>query len=281
MNSWKLAVVQMEVAGGRKETNLAHAEALIEQAAAAGAQVLLLPETCDLGWTDPSCKVEAEPVPGGEPCRRFMVAAKRHKVYLCAGLTERDGEEVYNTAVLIGPDGALLTVHRKVVEVPAGMSSYGQGHKLEVVPTPLGVLGVEICFDAAAVGESLTRTLGYMGADVILSPCAWAVSADWDPANNRYGDSWRAQYRAAIRDFEMWIAACSNVGPITGGPWAGRACIGSSIVLDPDGNEVATGPTGVTAETILLVDVQPRARPARAAKWHAYWEEKRSEQPRG
>ncbi|MEO6786589.1 MAG: hypothetical protein ABI318_10690 [Chthoniobacteraceae bacterium] len=77
---------------------------------------------------------------------------------------------------------------------------------------------------------------------------------------------WRKAYIPVARHFSMWMIGVSNVGPITGGQWAGGKCIGCSLVIDPDGREVLHGPYGEDAETILFVDVETdsAARPRRA-----------------
>ena len=108
-----------------------------------------------------------------------------------------------------------------------------------------------------------------MGADVILSPCAWAVEADHDNTSQPYGDIWRNAYRPVAQTYSVWIAGVSNVGPIGGGPWAGRKCIGCSLVVGPNGEEVLQGPYGVDAEAILYIDIEPTKRPARGCGWSA------------
>jgi len=266
---FKLALVQMRVDGGQKAENLARAEQRIAAAAAGGAQVVLLPEALDLGWTDPSAKAQAEPVPAGEPCRRLQEAARTYGVYVCAGLTELAPQDVYNTAVLIGPDGELLLHHRKLNELDIGHEFYAAGDRLSVVRTPPATFGVMICADGFAESLTVARTLCYMGADVILSPCAWAVPADHDNDAQPYGQTWRRCYEPIARDYAVWIAGCSNVGPMTGGPWKGRRCIGCSLVMAPGGREVVQGPYGAEAESVLTVDVEPAPRPARGTGWAA------------
>jgi predicted amidohydrolase len=264
----------MLVEGGEKERNLARAEARIATAARAGAACVLLPETLDLGWTHPSSRKDAEAIPGGEPCRRLCSAAREHGVCVCAGLTERAGEEVYNSAVLIGPSGNVLLLHRKLNELEIGHALYAQGDRLGVCHTELGTIGLMICADGFAADRVLGRALGYMGADVILSPSAWARPADHDNAADPYGGIWRESYIPVARDFSLWIAAASSVGPITAGPWEGRNCIGCSLVIGPDGSEVLQGPYGRDADTILYVDVQPIPRPARGDAWQLHWRER-------
>ncbi len=116
-------------------------------------------------------------------------------------------------------------------------------------------MGVMICADAFAPGEVISRTLALMGAQLIVSPCAWAVANDHDQASEPYGTLWRDCYGRVAREHRIWIAGASNVGPITAGAWAGRKCIGCSLVVGPDGEVVAHGPYGEDGDTLLTVDV--------------------------
>jgi predicted amidohydrolase len=264
---FKLALIQMLVQGGQKAANLARAEERIAVAARQGAAVALLPECVDLGWTHPSGKTAAEPLPEGTSCQRLARAAARHRIHICAGLTEKAGDKVFNSAVFIDRQGDVRCIHRKLNELEIGHGCYAQGDRLNVVSTDLCTFGLMICADGFARDHVLSRSLCYMGADVILSPGAWAVPADHDNAATPYGDVWRDAYRPVAHEFGVWIAGVSNVGPIDAGPWAGRKCIGCSLVTGPDGNEVVQGPYGETAETILEVDVQPLPRPTRGCGW--------------
>ncbi len=268
MRAFTAALIQMSVTAGDKQRNLAHAVDLIAEARAAGADLVLLPETMDLGWLHPSARQEAEPIPDGWPCRQLAAAARQHKVYVCSGLTERDGEHVYNSAILLDPRGRLLIRHRKLNELTCGHACYDQGDRLNVVHTELGTIGLMICADGFAPGEVLARGLCYMGADVILSPSAWAVPADHDNVAEPYGDTWRCCYKPVARDFQVWIIGVSNVGPITAGAWSGRHCIGCSLAIAPGGEELLQGPYGVNAEAILYLRIPPHPRPARGTGWH-------------
>jgi predicted amidohydrolase len=261
----------MRVDGGCRNANIERAISRIQAAAAAGAQVVLLPEAMDLGWTHPAAQTEAESIPEGFACARLREAARRNGLYLCAGLVERRGSAVYNAAVLIGPDGELLLHHRKLNELEIAHAVYRQGDRLGVVSTPLATFGLMICADAFARGQTLTRTLGLMGADIILSPCAWAVPANHDQTVEPYGQLWLDNYQPVARDFQLWIAGVSNVGWLAAGPWAGRKCIGCSLVIGPGGEIVASGPYGPDADQIIYVEVAPAPRPARGDGWEAYW----------
>lgn len=252
---FKLALVQMRVEGGAKEANLSRAERFIAQAAGDGAQIVLLPEALDLGWTHRSARTAAGEIPHGEACARLCAAAKRHAVHVCAGLIERAGEARFNAAVLIDPRGEVLLRHRKINELDIAHDLYAVGDRLGVAHTALGPLGLMICADAFASGQVVSRTLGLMGAKLILSPCAWATPGDHDNMREPYGQLWLDHYGPVARDFRLWIAGCSNVGWINDGPWNGRKCIGCSLVMGPDGKPALRGPYGVDAETVLMLDV--------------------------
>lgn len=268
---FKLALVQMRVESGQKESNLRRAEIFIREAAVSGAQVVLLPEALTLGWTDPSAKHGADEIPGGAAFAHLQAAARENGVYLCAGFIERAGEKVFNSALFFDPKGGLLLHHRKLNELAIAHDVYALGDRLQVADTPLGRFGVMICADGFAPGQVISRALGMMGADMILSPSAWAVPADHDNQTNPYGARWIENYCPVARDFRMWIAGASNVGWITSGPWHGRKCIGCSLLVDASGQPVVRGPYGVDAETILYANVRLEPRPAQGDAWEAYW----------
>jgi len=157
--SFRMALIQMSVVGGDKSRNLARAERMIAEAAGRGSRLVLLPEVMDLGWTHPSSVTGAECIPGGEPCRRLSQAASSCGVYVCAGLTERCGDRVFNSAVIIGKNGDVLCTHRKLNELDIGHPYYAQGDRLNVVRTELGTLGLMICADGFAKDRVLSRTI--------------------------------------------------------------------------------------------------------------------------
>lgn len=264
---FRLALVQMYVEPGALQKNLDHAAGLISEAADGGADVVLLPEVMDLGWTHPSARALADSVPGGVACTALCKAARDNNVYLCAGIVEKADDRIFNAAVIIDNEGNVLLKHRKLNELDIAHDVYDQGDRLSVCQTPWGTFGLLICADANAKDHVLTRSLCYMGADVILSPSSWAVAPDHDNAKEPYGDTWRKAYIPVAKEFEVWIASASNVGPVTEGPWKNWNCIGCSLVIAPDGVELLMGPYGKTAEKILYCNINPIKRPARGTGW--------------
>jgi predicted amidohydrolase len=257
--NFRLAMVQMYVEGGAPDVNMQHAAKLIEESAKNGADIALLPEVMDLGWTHSSALKLAYPVPGGKTFNLLSEAARSNNVFVCAGIVEKDGDKIYNK-------------HRKLNELDIAHNLYAQGDRLNVCHTRFGTIGIHICADAFAKDMTLSRSLGYMGADIILSPSSWAVPPDHNNEKEPYGDEWNRAYEPVARDFRIWIIGVSNVGPVMDGPWKDWNCIGCSLVIDPDGKEILQGPYGVTSDTILYVNITTVERPVRGTDWYKYWQ---------
>jgi predicted amidohydrolase len=246
----------MRVEPGEVRRNLTHAAKRVGDAAALGAQVALLPEALPFGWMDPSARTEAGKIPDGKHFQEFAAVAAHHRIYLCTGLVEKTASgTVFNSAVLIGPDGELLLHHRKIHELGIAHGCYALGDRLGVANTEFGRIGLMICADGFAPAQVLTRSLALMGARLILSPCAWAVPPTHDNTATPYGKLWLDNYGPVAREFGIWVAGCSNVGPVKIGPWAGHKCIGCSLVVGPNGSPEARGGYGENADEIIFVDV--------------------------
>ncbi|MFH1964191.1 MAG: carbon-nitrogen hydrolase family protein [Acidobacteriota bacterium] len=268
MKKYKLAMIQMDVKGGQPELNLAHAAERIKEASENGARIALLPEALDFGWCHTSARDHAGTIPGGASFKALSRSAKENSIFVCAGIIERDGDRLYNAAVIIDPEGKLLIKHRKLNELSFAHDLYDQGDMLNVVHTELGTLGLLICADANASEYTLSKSLGYMGADIILSPSAWAVPPDHSNETDPYGDTWRNAYEPICKIFKVWFVGVSNVGTVDDGEWTGWNCIGCSLAFNHKGEEVVQGPYGAAADTILYIDVELQERPARGTNWN-------------
>ncbi len=252
-----VGMAQILVEGGKPQANLDRAVRAIAQAAAAGCAIVVLPECLDLGWTDPSARDLAQPIPGPH-AERLAQAAREHRIHVAAGLVERSGGRLLNAAVLVAPTGDILLHHRKINELDIALDLYSVGDRLGVVETELGTLGLNICADNFGSWLVIGHVLARMGAQVILSPSAWAVDDDHDNAREPYGQLWRESYTELARLYDLTVIGVSNVGWITGGPWKGRKCIGCSLAVGPGGEILAQGPYGEEAQAVVEVDVRPR-----------------------
>lgn len=259
-DSLLIGMGQQLVIPGAPEENLRRAETMIAQAAELNCKIIVLPECLDLGWLDPSMDTLAQPIPG-KYSSRLADAARKHGIYVAAGLTEQDDNRFYNSAVLIDDQGDILLLHRKINELRFGAphDRYSIGDRLMVAETPFGCIGLLICADAfaPAISETLTR----MGAQLILSPCAWAVPPDFDPQKKKYGQEWLDAYSPLTSTFDMTMIGVSYVGEVPNGPWAGWRCIGNSLAMGPGAQVLALGPHGIDAEALLTISVTLTDRP--------------------
>ncbi len=253
--AFRLGMAQILVEGGQPEANLKRAEQAVKELADRGAQVVLLPEALNLGWTHSSCHQVAESIPDGPTCQRLGQLARVHGIHVVVGLVECESTQIYNAAVWIDTDGKVILKHRKIHELDIAHDCYQQGQSLQVVDTELGRVGVMICADAFAPNFSVSRALGAMGAQVILSPCAWAVPPNHDPKREPYGQLWRDCYAPVCAEYSLSIAGCSNVGSIELGPWQGHRCIGCSLVMDATGKVLWTAPYGEESQQVVVIDL--------------------------
>ncbi len=172
-----VAVAQIEPQLGEKERNLAMCVARMEEAAAAGAQLLVLPECAIPGYMFDSGEeampyAEQIPGPATETLERECA---RLGLYVVCGLLERDGDALRNAAVLVGPDG-LIGSYRKTHLPFLGVDRFVvPGDALPVYETPLGRIGIEICYDLRF--PEVTRTLALKGADIVAHPTNFPMAA--------------------------------------------------------------------------------------------------------
>ena len=247
----------MLVVGAQPAANLDRAEAAIREAATKVCRLIVLPECMDLGWTDPSARRLAQPIPGLHS-QRLAQVAKETGMFVVAGLVERAGDQLYNAAVLIDPRGQILLVHRKINELDIAHDLYAIGDRLAVAHTELGTLGISICADNFPNSLAIGHVLARMGAQLLLSPSAWAVDADYDNLTEPYGERWRRAYGELGQLYDLPVIGVSNVGWLTDGPWKGRKAIGCSLATNNRGEILATGPYGESAEALIVVEVEPR-----------------------
>jgi predicted amidohydrolase len=141
---------------------------LIAKAAEQKADLVVLPETLTYYRTGLSYADAAEPIPGPST-DYFGQLAKKHDLYVVAGLLERDEHLVYNVAVLLGPDGGIVGKYRKVC-LPRSewMGGVQPGHEYPVFDTRFGKLGMMVCYDGFF--PEVARELTNRGAEVIAFP---------------------------------------------------------------------------------------------------------------
>ena len=165
----RLAAVHYKPQGGKTAMdNCRQFEPLVAEAAKQRADLVVLPETLTYVGVGKSYVELAEPIPGPST-EYFGALAKRHGLYIVAGLLERDKHLVFNVAVLLDPDGKLAGKYRKV-SLPRGEIEGGiaPGNEYPVFETRFGKLGMMICYDGFF--PEVARQLTNNGAEVIAWP---------------------------------------------------------------------------------------------------------------
>lgn len=229
----KLGLCQMAVSRDKGE-NLRRAQAALEQAARQGAQLAMLPEMFNCPYENPCFPVYGEPA-GGETWQFLSRMARELDLYLAGGsVPELEGGKVYNTCYFFSPEGEELARHRKVhlfdIDVPGGQrfkesDTLTAGDQITVVDTPLGKIGLAICFDIRF--SELFRVMGARGAQIILVPAAFNMTTG--PVH------WDLAFRSRAVDNQLFVAGCSPARD-TG---ASYVAYGHSLVCNPWGTVVA------------------------------------------
>ena len=230
----RVALCQTYCTDGDAEGNLRRVEYAIEEAARQHATLACFPESCVLGWINPEAHSLADPIPG-PASERIAGLARRHKLFICIGLDEKDGDRLYDSAILVGPDGQLLTKHRKINNLSEAMLmdppyTDGDPGEIRAVETPIGRVGLLICADTFV--EQYVQAMGGQKPDLLLVPYGWA-------AENRAWPGHARQLAETVSQAARWagcpVVGTDCVGLITHGPWTGRTYGGQSVAADRNG----------------------------------------------
>lgn len=172
----KVAAIQMEPRVGDRAGNVRQQLAFIAEAAAQGVRLMVLPELGNTGYifnTRDEVAELAEEVPGGSTCAAWIKACRERGVYLCAGITEREGNRFYNCAALVGPEG-YIGKYRKIHLWDEEKLFFEPGDLgIPVFHLPFGRVGVMICYDGWH--PEVARILALQGADIICDPTCWVL----------------------------------------------------------------------------------------------------------
>jgi predicted amidohydrolase len=231
----RVAAVQLN-STGEKPRNLAAAERLVRAAAAAGAELVALPEKWNLLAGGEALLDGAEPLDGPTLAAARGWAGELEIHLLAGSVSERAGEKAFNTSVLIGPDGSDLAVYRKIhmFDVEVGGVSYRESEHeeagAEIAVAPVGELsaGLTICYDLRF--PELFRILAVRGARLIAVPSAFTS------ATGR--DHWEVLLRARAIENQVFVLAPNQVGEAP----PHYSSHGRSAIVDPWGVVLATAP---------------------------------------
>jgi predicted amidohydrolase len=226
-----------------KAANIETALAMIDQAAATGARLVILPEVWTFMGAQDRLQEMSDPVPG-DLTERLAERARRHGIYLHSGtFYERlEGDDhVCNTALVFDPSGTIVGHYRKMHLFDVAVSpdlTFRESDTVrpgdEIVTFDLDgmTVGLATCYDLRF--PELFRILALKGAETILLPAAFTLMTG--------KDHWEVLIRARAIENQVYMVACNQYGT-----WApGKANYGRSMLVDPWGTVVATAPDGDT-----------------------------------
>jgi 5-aminopentanamidase len=235
----RVAVAQIEPKLAEQERNLEACFARLDEAAGAGAELLVLPECAIPGYMFDSAEEAlpyAEEIPG-PASEAFERECSRLGVHAICGLLERDGDTLHNAAILVGPDG-LIGSYRKTHLPFLGVDRFVvPGDELKVFDTALGRIGLIICYDLRF--PEVTRTLALHGADIVALPTNFPMAA-------KVQTELITVARAA--ENRVYLLCANRVGQERWGEFCGW-----SQIVDPNGKRLAEA--GETEEVLLVADV--------------------------
>jgi N-carbamoylputrescine amidase len=245
----RIACAQYVVRDRDPDHNLERSLHFIRQAAADGADLVILPELansgCDLGSRALAFQL-AEEVPGSPTLEAWKKEAEESRIHVVAGLLEKDGGTLHNSAVLLGP-GAFGR-YRKTHLWDREKLLYEPGRELPVFDTPLGEIGLLVCYDAWF--PEAARTLATKGAQILCIPSN--APDDWVPEHQRRGD-------LTMLDVHCIAAANANRVFVVAANRVGDGYLGRSCVVDATGGILALA--GATYEGLISAEVDlDRAR---------------------
>ena len=254
----RAAAVQM-CSGGDVNENLEIIDELLKEAASQDAAIAFLPENFAIMGARDEDKVECAEEPGSGPIQEFLAdAARRHGIWIVAGslpLKSPLAGKCYGASIVFDSEGAASPVYRKIhlfdVDLPGGDERYREsatmaaGAEVVVVPSPLGQLGLSICYDVRF--PELYRHLVDDGATVFSIPAAFTAGTG--------KAHWHTLLRSrAIENLAYVIAAGQH-----GSHPSGRRTYGHSAIVGPWGQVMAEREAG---DGVVVAEIDP-ALPAR------------------
>lgn len=232
----RVAVCQILVIDGDRQGNFRRIEYALKTARAAHADIATFPECSILGWTNPVAHTRATPIPGADS-NRIGALARKYRMMISIGLSEKDGDQLHDSAILVSKTGRLLWKHRKINVLSKLMNppyAKGKPSGIGVVNTRFGRIGVMICADTFI--KAYARRMASLKPDLVLIPYGWAATVDKWPAHEK--DLERLVAKRA-KEWNCPAVGTDLVGEMTHGPWKGYTYGGASVVADAAGKVLA------------------------------------------
>lgn len=239
----RIGLAQITCAPGDIKGNVSKAVSRVAEAAQRGCDLVVLPEMSDTGYDLELVKTAASRWNGG-PFGQIQKAARRHRVSVIAGLSERQGHIIHNSVAAFGPEGELLGSYRKThlfsSEPIFEDKVFTPGEVLSLISINGWSVGLMVCYDLRF--PELARALTLKGAELLVVPSAWP--------SPREGHL-ELLTRCRALENQLYLACVNQVGSA-----GGVTFCGSSRIVSPIGDDIAVGP--ISGETLLTAVLDKR-----------------------
>jgi len=230
----RVALAQIPVEDGNLERNLRLAEEAAGRAASEKADFLNLPEAADWGWLYQEARRDALTIPG-RYTDLLAGLARKHRIWISAGCLERDGERVYNSAVILDRGGRIVLKHRKIntlAELTKDLYDQGRAEDIKTIDTEFGRIGLTICADNFNLKNP--QRVADLGAWLLIAPHGFAAEPDKLEQNSK---DYQKHFAKVAAKTGLWVIGTDAVlGTVQGGEWKGRLHSGCSMIARPDGS---------------------------------------------
>jgi len=232
----RVALGQVVCIDGDITGNLVRIENAILKAKSQNADIVCLPEMALRGWVNPESHQLAKSIPGDDS-KALCDLANKHQIYLAIGLAEKEGDQLFDSAIFIDDQGSIILKHRKINILTELMTpSYTPGKTVGIVETKFGRVGMLICADT--FDQDVLTQMELQQPDLMLVPYGWANKADAWPI---HGLTLKETVRNAAMKLGCPVIGTNLVGAISQGPWQGLIYGGQSYACDTDGTVVGKG----------------------------------------
>ena len=265
MQTIRVAAVSMNGFLGEPERVLKNMAGWCEKATAEKAELVLFPELIVHGHCTPKTWELAEPLPDGPSVKRLVQMARHYKLFLVAGLSEKERDIVYNTAVVIGPDG-YLGKQRKLHMSRDETFLYKGGKDISVFDLGKCKIGIVICYDNQF--PEIARVLALRGMDVLLMPHAgrfkmWQDAPESEAAARRCSHNFLKKYALRAREnacFAVLTDQAGRAGFVDSYPRDHENQphhAGAALIWGPDGELIAQTQEERIREEMIVADLDP------------------------
>lgn len=230
--------IQIEPEIGKKDENLKKVRAVIEKNAHKKPDLIIMPEFFNTGVNKDAFKLLAEEETQSHTVDFFSELAVKYGTYiLCGSIVEKEGDNLYNTSMLLNKKGEIVAKYRKInlFKYFGGTENeyITAGSKLVVVDTEFGKIGLSVCFDIAYPRHFVE--LAKKGAQIILCPAAWCTMAD-EKNTQVATNNWNSWNVARAVENGVYFISANLCGDIKDTP---LCCTGNSSIISYDGEILA------------------------------------------